>query len=132
MQIGVWSLERSLPLHLCGLSAILSGVVLFYNKQFAYECLFYWGLAGALQSFLTPELNLGKSNLILYLDYFISHAGIIFSALYFASSPMRFENLFAFIFNFFGSIISSVILFSLSSTIFVISKGEISSIPSSL
>ena len=82
MEIGVWTFEKSLPLHLCGLSAMLSGIVLFWRNQFAYECLFYWGLAGALQSFLTPELNLGKSDFILYLDYFISHGGIIFSALF--------------------------------------------------
>lgn len=82
MQINVWNFETSIPLHLCGLSSILSGLVLFRNSQFAYECLFYWGIAGALQSFLTPQLNLGNSDTILYLDYFISHSGIIFSALF--------------------------------------------------
>ena len=82
MHMDIWTFEKSLPIHLCGLSAILSGIVLFKNNQLAYECLFYWGLAGALQSFLTPELNLGNKDLILYLDYFISHSGIIFAALY--------------------------------------------------
>jgi hypothetical integral membrane protein (TIGR02206 family) len=82
MQIDIWTFEKSIPIHLCGLSSILSGLVMFRNNQLAYECLFYWGLGGALQSFLTPELNLGNKDLILYLDYFISHSGIIFSALY--------------------------------------------------
>ena len=81
-QIDIWTFEKSIPIHLCGLSAMLSGLVMFKNNQLAYECLFYWGLGGALQSFLTPELNLGNKDLILYLDYFISHSGIIFSALY--------------------------------------------------
>ena len=80
--INVWTFEKSIPLHLCGLSSILAGVVLLKKNQFAYECLFYWGLGGALQSFITPELNLGNKDSILYLDYFVSHAGIIFSALY--------------------------------------------------
>ena len=81
-QIEVWTFEKSLPIHLCGLSAMLSGILMFKKNQLAYECLFYWGLAGALQSFLTPELNLGKSDPILYFDYWVSHSGIIFSALY--------------------------------------------------
>lgn len=82
MQIDIWTFEKSLPIHLCGLSSILSGIVMFKRNQIAYECLFYWGLGGALQSFLTPELNLGNKDLILYLDYFISHSGIIFAGLY--------------------------------------------------
>ena len=31
---------------------------------------------------LTPEFTLGKSDLIIFIDYFISHGGIIFAALY--------------------------------------------------
>jgi len=27
--LGIWTIESSLPLHLCGLSAILSGIILF-------------------------------------------------------------------------------------------------------
>jgi len=80
--MNVWVVESSIPLHLCGLSSILAGVLLFKRTQFIYECLFYWGLAGALQSLLTPEFTLGKSDSVIYIDYFISHGGIIFAALY--------------------------------------------------
>jgi len=30
--LNLWTIESSLPLHLCGLSAILSGIVLFWRK----------------------------------------------------------------------------------------------------
>ena len=79
---GIWIAASSIPIHLCGLSSILAGVLMFKRNQLAYECLFYWGLAGALQSLLTPEFTLGKDNPIIFADYFISHGGIIFSALY--------------------------------------------------
>lgn len=79
--VGIWTIEFSLPLHLCGLSAILSGLVLFWQKQWVYECLYFWGLPGAFHSLLTPEFTMGTEGLIFY-DYYLSHGGIILSALY--------------------------------------------------
>ena len=79
--LDVWNIQSSLPLHLCGLSAILSGVVMFYRHQLLYELLFYWGISGALHSFLTPEFTMGKEGLLFY-EYYISHGGIILSAFY--------------------------------------------------
>ena len=82
LYMDIWVAESSIPIHLCGLSSILAGLVMFKRNQLAYECLFYWGLAGAFQSLLTPEFTLGKSDSIIYIDYFVSHGGIIFAALY--------------------------------------------------
>ena len=82
--LEIWTIESSLPLHLCGLSAILSGVVLFWKKQILYEYLYYWGLAGAFHSLLTPEFTSGTQGLLLY-EYYISHGGILLSALYLTS-----------------------------------------------
>jgi hypothetical integral membrane protein (TIGR02206 family) len=76
-----WGITHSLPLHLCGISAILSGVVLLKKHQLAYECLFFWGIPGATHSLLTPELTQG-GNGFLYPEYFISHGGILLAALY--------------------------------------------------
>lgn len=79
--LGRWRVQSSLPLHMCGLSAILSGVVLLWRNQRAYEFLFYWGIPGAFHSLLTPEFTSGRAGL-LFTEYFISHGGIIASALY--------------------------------------------------
>ena len=79
--IGIWTIESSLPLHLCGLSSILSGIVLFWRKQWVYECLFFWGIPGAFHSLLTPEFTVGTSGFLFY-EYYISHGGIILSAIY--------------------------------------------------
>jgi hypothetical integral membrane protein (TIGR02206 family) len=79
--LGIWTIESSLPLHLCGLSAILSGIVLFWRKQWAYECLYFWGISGAFHSLMTPEFSSGKGGLLFY-EYYLSHGGIILSAIY--------------------------------------------------
>ena len=79
--LGTWKIESSLPLHLCGLSAILSGLVLFWRKQLLYECLYFWGLAGAFHALLSPEFTNGTQGVLFY-EYFLSHGGILLSALY--------------------------------------------------
>ena len=79
--LDIWKIESSLPLHLCGLAAILSGLVLFWRKQIAYECLYYWGLPGAFHSIMTPEFTIGTYGL-LFFEYYLSHGGIILSAIY--------------------------------------------------
>ncbi len=79
--VNKWTIQSSLPLHLCGISAILSGIVLLKRHQLAYECLYFWGIPGAFHSLLTPELTQGGEG-YLYADYFLSHGGIILSALY--------------------------------------------------
>lgn len=78
---GNWHLHSSLPLQLCSLSGILSGVVLVFPTQLGYELLMYWGISGAIHSLLTPELTQGEGNFILW-EYYISHGGIIGSALF--------------------------------------------------
>ena len=79
--LEIWKIESSLPLHLCGLSAILSGIVIFWRKQWAYECLYFWGLPGAFHSLMTPEFTIGTDGLLFY-EYYLSHGGIILSAIY--------------------------------------------------
>lgn len=79
--VSGWNIYNNLPLHLCGLSAILSGVIMFYRKQWLYECLYFWGISGAFHSLITPEFTQGTDGL-LFFEYYISHGGIILSALF--------------------------------------------------
>ena len=79
--LGILTIESSLPLHLCSLSAILSGIVLFWRKQWAYECLLFWGIPSAVHSLLTPEFTFGTHGFLFY-EYYLSHGGIILSAIY--------------------------------------------------
>ena len=85
---GLWNVSHSLPLHLCGISGIISGVVLIRYNQSLYEFVLLLGLPGAVWSFLTPQINVYEPGMLfenpgyMYFDYFISHAAIIFAPLY--------------------------------------------------
>ena len=85
---SLWDPSHSLPFHLCGISGLAASLLLIRYNQSVYEFLLLLGAPGALWSFLTPQINLLESGAgfynpsFLYLDYFISHAMIIFAPLY--------------------------------------------------
>lgn len=89
---GLWNLNESLPLHLCDLTAIFSWVALIWRNQRVYECLFYWGIPGALVSLATPEFTLAPGvlnadgtlgdEILIFLNYYVGHGGILASACY--------------------------------------------------
>lgn len=81
---GMWTPKSSLPLQLCSISALLSGLLFFSRHQLMYELVVYWGLAGAIHSLLTPEMSLGRDGYLIF-EYYAAHAGIILSALYFSA-----------------------------------------------
>lgn len=73
-------LEDYLPLHLCDISVILVVVLLFTRKYAVYEVVFFWGVAGASNSVITPDLEIGFPS-VDFTVYFISHSGIIIAVL---------------------------------------------------
>ena len=74
---GTWSVATSLPLHLCGVAIILSAVMLINNNYKLYELNYFWGLGGAIQALLTPDIgNYGFPH-FRYFQFFISHGLII-------------------------------------------------------
>jgi hypothetical integral membrane protein (TIGR02206 family) len=76
-----WSIQYSLPLHMCGMSVLMSILVLFkYNTKIAH-LVFYWGLTGGIYSLLTPEFDQGDQGFFFY-SYFIGHGGLILTCLY--------------------------------------------------
>lgn len=76
-----WSIQYNLPLHMCGISGLMSIILLFnYNSKIAH-LVFYWGLTGGLYSLLTPEFDQGDQGFFFY-SYFIGHGGMIFTCIY--------------------------------------------------
>ena len=69
-------LASNLPLHLCGLSGILAGIVVFYRKQMLFEFLYFFGLVGFIHSVLTPEFTGGTSSWKIF-DYYVGHSMLI-------------------------------------------------------
>ena len=81
--LGVWTVEKSLPIHLCGISAIIAGIMMIKANQNGFEFLALIGSPGALHAILTPQLNHGYDILLVY-KYYISHTAIILIPLFLA------------------------------------------------
>ena len=81
--LGIWDLSTSLPIHMCGITGILAGVMLIKNKQTGFEFIAMPGMAGAIHALLTPLLNHGGDTYQV-INYYIGHSGIIIVALYLA------------------------------------------------
>ncbi len=91
-----WSIRDSLPLHLCSFSVILVAIAMFTKKQMPYEFLIFWG-AGAVHSFLTPEMTIGGGVDTVYntyrtIEYSVSHFGIICGGLFLTMRLNRIPN----------------------------------------
>ena len=74
----LWSIQESLPIHLCSFMWFLSIYFFITKKQWAFEMLLFIGMPGGIHSLLTPELTHGNT-LIQKIDFFIGHGGLILS-----------------------------------------------------
>jgi hypothetical integral membrane protein (TIGR02206 family) len=71
----------ALPLHLCDISLFLAAAALVTRAQWVYELLYFWGLAGASQAMLTPDLS-GALQWWRFAFFFGAHAGVIVTAIF--------------------------------------------------
>ena len=76
-----WSLQDSLPLHLCSIMWFISIYFFLTKKQWAFEMILFIGMPGGIHSLLTPELPHG-SDLLHKIDFFIGHGGLVLAPLY--------------------------------------------------
>jgi hypothetical integral membrane protein (TIGR02206 family) len=78
----VWTIQTSLPLHLCGVSVLLAALML-YTRSFAiFELTYFWAMGGALQGLLTPDVEGYDFPHFRFLTTFISHGLIVTANLY--------------------------------------------------
>ncbi|MDE2883032.1 MAG: TIGR02206 family membrane protein [Acidobacteriota bacterium] len=73
--------REHLPLHVCGMTVLLSAATLLWRRRWTYELLYFWGLAGATNAMVTPELTEGFPHYVFF-QYFISHGGIVAAAVF--------------------------------------------------
>jgi hypothetical integral membrane protein (TIGR02206 family) len=76
---GSW--REDLPLHLCDIGGILTGILLINRSYFLYEINYFWALGGTALAVLTPELRNGFPHVDFYF-YFITHGLIIVGAIF--------------------------------------------------
>lgn len=79
---GLWDIGASLPLHLCGMGLILSAIMLVTDSYSIFEVTYFWGLAGATQALLTPDIADYGFPHYRFLQFFISHGAIVTANIY--------------------------------------------------
>lgn len=79
---GVWTAEYNLPFHLCSAATIICAVMLYKKSFKIYQIAYFWGLGGALQALLTPDLSGYNYPHFVFFKYFILHGLLIISVIY--------------------------------------------------
>jgi len=79
---GVWHPGTSLPLHLCGVSIVLSAIMLINKNYTLFEINYFWGLGGAIQALITPDIGAFGYPHYRFFQFFTSHGLIIVAVLY--------------------------------------------------
>ncbi|OHD55314.1 MAG: hypothetical protein A2Y33_16765 [Spirochaetes bacterium GWF1_51_8] len=88
ISIDAYRIGQHLPFHLCGVSVVLIPFMFFTKneklKKFLFEVVYFWGLGGATQALLTPDIPPFDFPHFKFFTFFISHGAIIASAAYMA------------------------------------------------
>ncbi len=76
-----WTIQGQLPLHLCTITSYLSMVMLLTRNRTAYELCYFFGIGGATQALLTPEIPYAFPD-VRFLLTFAGHGAMVVAAVY--------------------------------------------------
>ncbi len=80
-QQNTFSLGEDLPLHLCNILPFFIPFALYFKNRQLWAVLYYWIMAGTIQSLFTPTLVHSYPNYEWW-RYWIVHTGLVMLALY--------------------------------------------------
>jgi hypothetical integral membrane protein (TIGR02206 family) len=76
-----WAAPTALMLQMCGLSILLIPVMLFSGtprvRQRLFDILYFWGIGGAIQALVAPDIGASGFPTYRYVSFFLSHGLII-------------------------------------------------------
>ncbi|MFA9557054.1 TIGR02206 family membrane protein [Evansella sp. AB-rgal1] len=78
---NMWTVRSNLPLNLCTISIYLSAFMLITRSYRVFEIIYFFGIGGALQALLTPDLFYTFPH-FRFVHFFIAHIAIILAILY--------------------------------------------------
>ncbi|WP_416825600.1 TIGR02206 family membrane protein [Ectobacillus polymachus] len=78
----IWSLGLSLPLHLSDISIFLAIIMLLTKNFRIFEFLYFAGIGSSIQALLTPDLGIYSFPHFRYLEFFVSHGGVILACIF--------------------------------------------------
>jgi len=74
-------LASALPLQLCDAAIFVAAAALIRRNQLVVEVTYFWGLAGTIQSVITPDLPQHFPSFPFF-QYYVAHGGIVGAALF--------------------------------------------------
>jgi hypothetical integral membrane protein (TIGR02206 family) len=130
---GQWSINNTLPLQLCSISTILSAILLISRSYSIYEIVYFWGIGGALQAIITPEIGIYTYPHFRFFQFFICHGSIIMACLFMTfveGYRPKLKSVFkAFtVLNLYAGIVAVFNCITNSNYLFICGKPEVSSI----
>jgi len=79
---GQWTIQKMLPLHLCSVMVFQSALMLFTRSYRLYEMAYFFGIGGAIQALLTPDVVRYGFPHFRFFQSFISHGLIVAASVY--------------------------------------------------
>jgi hypothetical integral membrane protein (TIGR02206 family) len=80
-RVGGWSVASALMLQMCGLSILFLPVAFLSesgkSRQFLFDILYFWGIGGAMQALIAPDIGANGFPAYKYFSFFASHGLII-------------------------------------------------------
>lgn len=80
---GGWSVSTALMIQMCGLSILFFPVAFFTEsqprRQLLFDVLYFWGIGGAIQALIAPDIGTNGFPDYRYFSFFASHGLIITS-----------------------------------------------------
>ncbi len=84
--IGAFSITNNFMLHMCGLAIVLIPFLFTMApgrwRQYLFEIIYFWGLGGAVQALLAPDIGQHGFPELKAFAFFVSHGLICASAVY--------------------------------------------------
>ncbi|WP_191275135.1 YwaF family protein [Neobacillus kokaensis] len=79
---NAWSIKRDLPLHLSDLVVILAIIMLLTKSNKLFQFMYFAGIGSSIQAILTPNLGRYSFPHFQYIEFFISHGGVILACMF--------------------------------------------------
>ena len=80
--IGAWTIQTTLPLHICSVMVFASAYMLVTKSYRIYEFIYFLGIGAASQALLTPDAGIYGFPHFRFFQVIISHGAIVTSAIY--------------------------------------------------
>lgn len=76
-----WNPERTLPVQLCDVAAVVAVVALWTHRRWAVALTYYWGITLTTQAVITPDLSTDFPDPI-FLLFWVMHIGTVWAAVH--------------------------------------------------